>query len=89
MGPWGWAGLVVLAIFSTQSGRACVKKALKSGLRAGYAAKDMGGELAEKAKDYKEELVAEIKVERDEKTLEDSLSKKAAESKANHQHSEK
>ena len=55
--------LAVLAV-SSEKGRELIRKALKSGVRAGYIAKKNVVELADKASEYKEELMAEIKEER-------------------------
>jgi len=89
MGPWGVAALIVIAAFSTQSGRSYLKKIVRSGIRAGYLAKDAAGDLAGKAKDYREELIAEIKAEHDEKNVGGSRPKETTKSSANHEHSEK
>ncbi len=61
MGPWGIAAIVAVAAFCTETGRTYLKKALKTGIRAGYEAKDAAGELVSKAKDYTEEIAAESK----------------------------
>jgi hypothetical protein len=63
MGPWGIAALVAVVALSTEQGRSYFRKALKSGVRAGCHAKESVVELADKAKDYTDELVAEIRAE--------------------------
>jgi hypothetical protein len=76
MGPWGIAALIAVATASTQEGRAQVKKLLKTTVRMGYAAKESASELACKAKDYKDELIAEIEAEKDASASEKPREKK-------------
>jgi len=68
MGPWTIAALIAIATVSSNTGRTYVKKLVKAGVRFGLQAKDSAAELAEKANDYKNEIVAEIKEENSEKT---------------------
>jgi hypothetical protein len=66
MGPWGIAAIVAVATLATEQGRGYLRKAVKSGVRAGLHAKESVVELADKAKDYKDEMVAEIRAESDD-----------------------
>jgi hypothetical protein len=68
MGPWTIAALVAIAAVSNNTGRAYLKQLIKAGVRLGLQAKDSAADLAEKANDYKNEIVAEIKEESSEKT---------------------
>jgi hypothetical protein len=63
MGPWGIAALIVIVAVSTKEGRVCVKKLFRTALRAGCQAKESAGELAGKAIEYKDEIIAEIKAD--------------------------
>lgn len=66
MGPWAIAAALAYFAFGTDSGRGYMRKALKAGVRVGYDAKHCAGDIVEKAKDYKDELIAEIKEEHEE-----------------------
>ena len=68
MGPWGIAALIAIAAVSTKKGRVYVKKLFKTALRAGYHAKESAGELAGKAIEYKDEIIAEIKADSADET---------------------
>jgi hypothetical protein len=91
MGPWGIAALLAVAAVTTKTGKVYLKKALKVGIAAGYDAKEAVDGLVEKTKEYKDELVAEIKSDlRDEHSEDGSHKKvgaksKSAPNKANHQ----
>ena len=50
MGPWGIAALIAIATISTETGRSYLRKIVRTGLRAGYHAKDSETEFADKAK---------------------------------------
>ncbi len=63
MGPWGIAALIGILAASTKTGRCYARKALKSSILAGYRAKELTKDFAEKAKDYKDDLIAEVKEE--------------------------
>ena len=78
MGPWGIAALIAIAAVSTKEGRVYVKKLFKTALRAGYHAKESAGELAGKAKEYKDELIAEIKVDSADETAHKKKKEKVA-----------
>jgi hypothetical protein len=82
MGPWTIAALIAIATVSSDSGRTYAKKLIKAGVRLGLQAKDSAAELAEKANDYRNELVAEIREENSEKTeSEKPVKKKTAAAK--------
>jgi hypothetical protein len=66
MGPWGIAALVAVAALTTENGRGYAKRIFKEVLRVGFKAKDSAEELAAKAIEYKDDLVAEIKSESDD-----------------------
>lgn len=91
MGPWGIALLVGVAAVTTKTGKVYLKKALKVGIAAGYDAKECVEGLVEKTKEYKDELVAEIKADLRDEHSDDGSSKKvgakskSAVSKGNHQ----
>jgi len=59
MGPWGIAGLIAIVAVSTKEGRVYVRKLFRTALRAGCQAKESAGELAGKAIEYKDEIIAE------------------------------
>jgi hypothetical protein len=80
MGPWTIAAVIAVLALVTESGRAGAKKAFRAGIRAGYHAKESAVELADKAKVYKEDLIAEIKADaedNDEDSHEHKAKKKA------------
>lgn len=81
MGPWTIAALVAIATVSSSTGRTYLKKLIKAGVRLGLQAKDSAAELAEKANDYRNEIVAEIKEENVEQTDSEKSKKKAAAAK--------
>jgi hypothetical protein len=66
MGPFGIAAVLAVAAIGTETGRGYLKQALRAGLKVGFMAKQGAEDLAEKAKEYKQELVAEIETERAE-----------------------
>jgi hypothetical protein len=68
MGPWGIAALIAALALATEQGRGILKAAFREGIRAGYHVKESTLELADKAKDYKEELIAEIRADEDEES---------------------
>lgn len=76
MGPWGIAALIAIVAVSTKEGRVYVRKLFRSALRAGYQAKESAGELAGKAKEYKDEFIAEIKAEEVDETSNSHKKKK-------------
>jgi hypothetical protein len=63
MGAWGIAGLLAILTISTETGRNYLRRLVKTGVRAGYQAKESVGELASKAKSYGSDLVDEVKAE--------------------------
>ncbi len=67
MNIWGIGAIVAIAALCSESGRAYLKKALRSGVRVGYKASAAAGMLATNAKDYKDQLVSEIKEEKKER----------------------
>ena len=77
MGPWGIAALVATATFATKTGRTFAKEVLKTGLRAGFQAKEAVTELADKAKECTEEFIADAKAE--DKKAQSKKKSKAAE----------
>ncbi len=67
MGPFGIAAVIGVVAIGTETGRNYLKQALRFGLRAGFMAKQGAEDLAAKAKEYKEDLIADIESERSKK----------------------
>ncbi len=80
MGPWAIAAILAVALLRNKESRSHLKKAAIITLRTGYRIKDSCDEMIDKAKDYSEGLIAEVKTERDSIMLIDR--KKAARAKA-------
>jgi hypothetical protein len=76
MGPWGIAGLIAIVAVSTKEGRVYVRKLFRTALRAGCQAKESAGELAGKAIEYKDEIIAEIKADSADETSNSHKKKK-------------
>ncbi len=71
------AALLGVLTISSEEGRAWIKKALKSGVRAGLMARERASEIAVKALEFKEELMVEIADEhKDESSSKNHKSKK-------------
>ena len=77
MGPWGIAALIAALALATEQGRGILRTAFREGIRAGYHVKESTLELADKAKDYKDELIAEIRADEDEGSHEPKTKKKS------------
>jgi hypothetical protein len=78
MGPWGIAALIAIVAVSTKEGRVYVRKLFRTALRAGYQAKESAGELAGKAIEYKDEIIAEIKADSADETGHKKMKEKVA-----------
>jgi hypothetical protein len=77
MGPWGIAALIAAVALATEQGRSVLRKAFREGIRVGYHAKESTLELADKAKEYKDELIAEIRADEDDGSHETKTKKKS------------
>jgi hypothetical protein len=67
MNIWGIGAIIAVAALFSESGKAYLKKAVRSGVRAGYKASAAAGVLTANAKQYKDQLVSEIKEEKEER----------------------
>ena len=63
MGPWGYAAIAAVLAVTTEAGRSALKTVLKTGVKVGLDVQDSLGEMVNKANEYKDDLIAEIKAD--------------------------
>ena len=61
MGPWTIAAIAAGLVGNTDSGKVAIRRLFKAGIKAGLRIKDECIELAEEAKNFKDEITAEAK----------------------------
>jgi hypothetical protein len=80
IGPWGLAAVALFAASKTDKGRDLIRKGARNVIKGWFVVSDKASALREELKEYSDDLIAEVKAERngsDTKTSATSHKKKA------------